>query len=161
MLRGGNIHGASRFFLREDASAEANAERRKRLTVLRTEETETNKSIRSLFMMVEKGVTRPDDPFLKERLAALKLRLTSVRNDIVQLDRQTGAKSGRVTPEKITRFAEVRRAKLRDPEDWRAMFQKRAFRPFLDLPDRRKVGTYLPTYLIRATHRNVAAPTQN
>lgn len=100
-----------------DASADADAERRKRLAVLRTEETEANRSIRALFMMVESGATQPDDPFLKERLTTLKLRLTSIGEEIASLDRQIGAKSGRITPEKVDRFAAVMRAKLRDEND--------------------------------------------
>ena len=48
-----------------DASDTADADRRKRLAVLRTEETELNQSIRALFMMVESGATASDDPFLK------------------------------------------------------------------------------------------------
>ena len=100
-----------------DASDAADADRRKRLAVLRTEETEVNQSIRSLFMMVESGVTAPDDPFLKERLATLKLRLSAIGEDAVGLERQIGAKGGRVTPEKVERFAEAMRARLRDADD--------------------------------------------
>lgn len=97
-----------------DASSAADASRRKQVAVLRTEETEVTNSIRALFMMVESGATAPDDPFLKERLATLKLRLTSVAEEIVALERQIGAKSSRITPEKIERFAAAMRAKLRD-----------------------------------------------
>lgn len=97
-----------------DASSAADAGRRKQVAVLRTEETEVTNSIRALFMMVESGATAPDDPFLKERLATLKLRLTSVAEEIVALERQIGAKSSRITPEKIERFAAAMRAKLRD-----------------------------------------------
>ena len=97
-----------------DASSAADAGRRKQVAVLRTEETEVTNSIRALFMMVESGATAPDDPFLKERLATLKLRLTSVAEEIVALERQIGAKSSRITPEKVERFAAAMRAKLRD-----------------------------------------------
>lgn len=100
-----------------DASDAADAERRKRLAVLRTEETEVNQSIRALFMMVESGVTSPDDPFLRERLATLKLRLSAVSEEAVGLERQIGAKGGRITTEKIERFAEAMRARLRDTND--------------------------------------------
>lgn len=100
-----------------DASSAADAERRKRLAVLRTEETEANKAIRALFMMVESGATAPDDPFLKERLATLKLRLSSIGDEMVSVDRQIGAKSGRITPEKVERFAAAMRARLRDTHD--------------------------------------------
>lgn len=100
-----------------DASADADARRRKQLAVLRTEETEANKSIRALFIMVEKGVTQPDDPFLKERLATLKLRLALIAAEITSLDRQIGAKSGRITADQINRFAAVMRRKLRDSKD--------------------------------------------
>jgi site-specific DNA recombinase len=100
-----------------DASSAANEERRKRLTVLRTEETETKKSLTSLFIMVEKGFTKPDDPILGERLATLNLRLSSIGEEIVRFDRQIGAKDARLTPEKVARFAEVMRKKLHDSED--------------------------------------------
>ncbi len=100
-----------------DASSGADRERRRRLAALRTEETETNKSIRSLFMMVEAGVTAPDDPFLKERLATLKLRLSAISEEVPTLERQLGTKTGRITPEKVARFAELMRAKLRDAQD--------------------------------------------
>lgn len=100
-----------------DASADADAERRKRLAVLRTEESEANRSIRALFMMVESGATQPDDPFLKERLATFKLRLAAISEEVAALDRQLGAKSQRITPEKVERFAAAVRAKLRDAQD--------------------------------------------
>ena len=100
-----------------DASDAADADRRKRLAVLRTEETEVNQSIRALFMMVERRVTAPDDPFLKERLATLKLRLSAIGEEAVSLERQIGAKGGRITPEKVERFAAAMRAKLRDAAD--------------------------------------------
>ncbi len=100
-----------------DASDAADADRRKRLAVLRTEETEVNKAIRALFMMVESGATAPDDPILKERLATLKLRLSSIGGEVVALERQIGAKSGRITPEKLERFAAAMREKLRDADD--------------------------------------------
>ena len=100
-----------------DASSTADADRRKRLAVLRTEETEINASIRSLFMMVERRTTTPDDPFLKERLATLKLRLAALGEDMISLERQIGAKGGRIAPEKIERFAAAMRAKLRDTDD--------------------------------------------
>lgn len=100
-----------------DVSSAADADRRKRLAVLRTEETEINKSIRALFMMVESGATTPDDPFLKERLATLKLRLLSLSDETVSLESQIGGKSDRITPEKVERFAAVMRAKLRDTDD--------------------------------------------
>ncbi|WP_419810088.1 recombinase family protein [Sphingomonas sp.] len=100
-----------------DASDAADTDRRKRLAVLRTEETEVNTSIRPLFMMVESGLTAPDDPFLKERLATLKLRLTSLGEEMVAIERQIGAKSGRITPETVERFAAAMRARLRDAAD--------------------------------------------
>jgi site-specific DNA recombinase len=100
-----------------DASSAADAGRRKQLAVLRTEETELNQSIRALFMMVEKRTTTPDDPWLQERLATLKLRLTSVAEEIVALERQIGTKSSRITPEKVERFAAAMRARLRDTSD--------------------------------------------
>ena len=100
-----------------DASNAADADRRKRLTVLRTEETEVNRSIRALLMMVENRVTAPDDPFLKERFAMLKLRLSAVGEETVSLERQIGAKGGRITPEKIERFAAAMRARLRNAAD--------------------------------------------
>ena len=100
-----------------DASDAADADRRKRLAVLRTEETELNQSIRALFMMVESGVTAPDDPFLKERLATLKLRLSAIGEEMVALERQIGAKAGRITPDKVERFAAAMRARLRDAKD--------------------------------------------
>lgn len=85
--------------------------------VLRAEETEVNQSIRALFMMVESGATAPDDPFLKERLATLKLRLSSLGEEMGARERQIGAKGGRITPEKVERFAAAMRAKLRDAAD--------------------------------------------
>jgi site-specific DNA recombinase len=100
-----------------DASDAADADRRKRLAVFRTEETEVNQSIRALFMMVESGATAPDDPFLKERLATLKLRLSSLGEEMVALERQIGAKGGRITPEKVERFATAMRVRLRDADD--------------------------------------------
>ncbi|PZT95123.1 MAG: hypothetical protein DI625_06030 [Sphingomonas sp.] len=112
-----------------DASDAADADRRKRLAVLRTEETEVNQSIRALFMMVESGVTTPDDPFLKERLATLKLRLSGIAEEAVSLERQIGAKGGRITPEKVERFAEAIRARLRDADD--SQVRRRYVRAFV------------------------------
>ncbi len=100
-----------------DASSAADAERRQRLAALRAEETETKKALRSLFIMVERGITSPDDPTLAERLATLNLRLSSIGEEIVRLDRQIGAKGSRITPEKVARFAEVMRRKLHDSDD--------------------------------------------
>ncbi len=100
-----------------DASSTADADRRKRLAVLRTEETEAKKSIRALFAMVEKGVTEPDDPFLAERMATLKLRLSLIGDEVVRLERQIGSKGGRITPEKVAQFADVMRARLRNADD--------------------------------------------
>ena len=65
----------------------------------------------------EIGLTRPDDPTLGARLATLNLRLSSIGEEIVELDRQIGAKDARITPEKAVRFAEVMRRKLHDAED--------------------------------------------
>ena len=67
--------------------------------------------------MVERGITSLDDPTLAERLATLNLRLSSIGEEIVRLDRQIGAKGTRITPEKVARFAEVMRRKLHDSDD--------------------------------------------
>lgn len=55
--------------------------------------------------------------FLKERLATLKLRLSAIGEEAVSLERQIGAKGGRITLEKVERFAEAMRVKLRDASD--------------------------------------------
>ena len=112
-----------------DASTVAIAERRKRLALARSNQTDLQKSIRSLFMMVEQGVTEPDDPFLKERLATLKLRLASLQNEMDDLERQIGAGSGRITSEKIEQFASAIRIKLRNNDD--ASVRRRYVRAFV------------------------------
>ena len=97
-----------------DASNDAHGDRRKRLAVLRAEETEVQKAVRALYRMVESGITEPDDPMLKERLQTLKLRQQIIVTDIRELDRQLGAKAGRVTPETVERFATLMRVRLHD-----------------------------------------------
>lgn len=100
-----------------EKSADADADRRKRVAVLRTEETDVKRAIRSLYQMVETQKISPNDEILGERLATLNLRLSAIADEIVRLDRQIGAKSARITPEKVERFAEVMRSALRDKSD--------------------------------------------
>ncbi len=72
---------------------------------------------RALYGLVEAGSTAPDDPILKERLQTLKARQQAIALDIKRLENQLGTKSTRVTSEKVQRFGEVMRRKLRDATD--------------------------------------------
>ena len=100
-----------------DASNDAHAERKRRLTVLRKEESDVRGAVRALLKTVENGVLEPDDPDLKERMALHKARQASISEETAILERQLGTNTKRVTPEMVERFAAVMRKKLHDPAD--------------------------------------------
>ncbi len=84
---------------------------------MRAEETETEKGRRALFALIKAGTTAPDDPILKERRQTPKARQQSVAADIKRLENQLGAKSTRITPEKVQLFGQLMRRKLHDASD--------------------------------------------
>ncbi len=100
-----------------DKSAAADAKRRKSIATYRAELTNIDKSVRALMKAVEAEAIDPSDPTLKERFAAHKARRQALKQQIQELEQQVGAKSSRLTAEKLDAFGDLIRRRLRDPSD--------------------------------------------
>ena len=66
---------------------------------------------------VEAGAIDPTDPTLKKRFAAHKARRQALEQQIRELEQQGGAKSSRLTDDKLVAFGELIRRRLRDASD--------------------------------------------
>ncbi|KAB2766091.1 recombinase family protein [Brucella anthropi] len=96
-------------------SAGERADRNRReLDRLRQAHRDTQAALTRLLSLVEKGLMEVEDQTLKERLLGLKLQRDELANEIRELQERLSSSEPEITPEKIRRFADLLRDKLRN-----------------------------------------------
>ena len=109
-------------------SAEADAERRRKLGQARQRVTEIGGKIARLMQLTANGAMDPDDPALADMLAGLKAQRAAAQDEVKLLESsRTGSSS--ITPDKIARFTEALRTALHDDDP---AFRKAYLRLFVD-----------------------------
>lgn len=74
--------------------------------------TEAKGAKNRLFDLVSSGVTEPDDPNLRDKLATLALQRKKVEEEIALLERSLETAARRITPERLSSFARLMREAL-------------------------------------------------
>ena len=110
-------------------SAEADASRKDRLAQGRRRHTETEGGVTRLLQLVERGLMDLDDPALRERINAAKQARDIAADEVKLLEASASTGSMRITPEKISRFADLLRAALTNPDP---AFRKTYLRLFVE-----------------------------
>ena len=112
-----------------ERSAEADASRKDRLAQGRRRHTETEGGVTRLLQLVERGLMDLDDPALRERINAAKQARDIAADEVKLLEASASTGSMRITPEKISRFADLLRAALTNPDP---AFRKTYLRLFVE-----------------------------
>jgi len=100
------------------SAAERGNQDKEQLTRLRNAHTDAKAGITKLLELVEKGVMEAEDPEMRERLVALKLKRDETARQIADLQKQMSSATPAITPEKIDRVARLLHEKLHggDPD---------------------------------------------
>ncbi len=94
------------------SSAERGSQDKELLTRLRHAHTEAKAGIARLLELAERGLMDAEDPEMRERLIALKLKRDELGKEIADLQKRMGSSEPTITPEKIERVARVLHDKL-------------------------------------------------
>ena len=94
------------------SSAERGNLDKEQLTRLRHAHTDAKAGIVKLLELVEKGIMEAEDPEMRERLIALKLKRDETARQIVDLQKQMSSAQPAITPAKIDRVASLLKEKL-------------------------------------------------
>ena len=94
------------------SSAERGNQDKEQLTRLRHSNTDAKAGITKLLALVERGIMEAEDPAMRERLIALKLKRDETAKEIADLQRQITSAAPAITREKIDRIARLLHEKL-------------------------------------------------
>lgn len=97
-------------------SDQADRARGNRLTDLKQEVEDTETALGRLYAAIESGTIDTDDPILRERVAALKLKRDEAARFLRMLDSRATSE-GSIDPAKIDRFVEIAPGILGDDQD--------------------------------------------
>jgi len=89
------------------ASAEREGEAKGRLNRLKHAHTDAKAGIANLLQLAEKGLMDAEDPEMRERLVALKIKRDETVKEIADLQKQMSSAEPVLTPEKIARVARL------------------------------------------------------
>ncbi|URD59931.1 recombinase family protein [Sphingomonas sp. KRR8] len=112
-----------------DRSADADKRRRKDLGLARSELTSVSRAITNLMILVERDVSRLDEPEFAERMAHNRARKSVLEADVKALEAQLAKAKVRITKEMIKTFGERMRTALRDGD---RQFRSAYVRLFVD-----------------------------
>jgi site-specific DNA recombinase len=106
-------------------AGEREGQAKERLTRMRHAHTDARAGITRLLELAEKGLMDAEDPEMRERLVALKVRRDDLARQIADHQRQMASAEPSITPEKIDRIAVLLRDKLHHgPADLRQAYAR-------------------------------------
>lgn len=103
----------SRLVARTD---EAAAERKQLLEQYRVDLAERKASLDRIWTAIDSGLGDVNDPDVADRMKAHRARVAFLKKEIDLLEKQDASPAKRITPEKLSQFAQIIREKLRGPD---------------------------------------------